>query len=103
MGRGGVPKTLLMRVWEREIFDNPPMGGERMGPEAGRGGDVRRELFSSYPKTLKGFEVPTFLELRMFEVPTFLELRMLENSMKVESFEVPKSSELRIFFWNFEV
>ena len=31
----------------------------------------------------------------MFEVPTFLELRMLENTMKVESFEVPKSSELR--------
>ena len=35
-----------------------------------------------------------FLELRMFEVPTFLALRMLENTMKVESFEVPKSSEL---------
>ena len=31
----------------------------------------------------------------MLEVPTFLELRMLENTMKVESFEVPKSSELR--------
>ena len=72
-----VPKKLELRSFEVPIFNFRKVA-----------------IPSQKTSNVRTFCGELFLELRMFEVPTVLELRMLENTMKVESFEVPKFPEL---------